>query len=126
MPAVSGSSGKLIIQPPKTEPVFGDYPGAVFADENLPYPDAMKQFVAASSLEVKLTDKRVDINNSPAAQLRADRRVLRQDEEALRTQRRQQRQLRQQEDAAFKALQAERRTQQQKRKAQRQQNQRPE
>jgi len=38
LPTVSGSSGKLVIQHPKSEPVFADYPGAVFADEDLSYP----------------------------------------------------------------------------------------
>ena len=56
----------------------------------------------------------------------ADKRALRQDEEALRAQHRQQRQRRQQEDAAFKTLKAERRAQQQRRKAQIQATKRPE
>ena len=29
LPAVSGSSGKLVVQLPKAEPVFADYPGSV-------------------------------------------------------------------------------------------------
>ena len=125
MPAVSGSSGKLVIQHPKTEPVFADFPGAVFADDNLSYPEAMKQFVAVSASEVKLTDRDIEIKNSATVQRRADKRALHQDEETLRVQRRQQRQRRQQEDAAFKALKTERRRKQQKRQAQRQANQRP-
>jgi len=123
LPTVSGSSGKLVIQHAKSEPVFADYPGAVFADDDLSYPEAMTQFVAAS--EVKPTDREIDINNSEQEQCRAEKRALRQDEEALRAQRRQQRQRRQQEDAAFKSLKAERRAQQQQRQAERQQNQRP-
>lgn len=126
LPSVSGSSGKLVIQHPKSEPVFADYPGAVFADENLSYPEAMKQFVAASASEVKLTDREIDTPNSEAVQRHADKRALRQDEEALRAQHRQQRQRRQQEDAAFKTLKAERRAQQQRRKAQIQATKRPE
>ena len=125
MPSVSGSSGKLVIQHAKTEPVFADYPGAVFADENLSYPEAMTQFVSASASEVKLTDRDIDISNSEAVQQHADKRALRQDEEALRAQRRQQRQCRQQEDAAFKTLKAQRRAQQQTRQAQIQANHRP-
>ena len=133
LPAVSGSSGKLVIQHPKTEPVFADYPGAVFADESLSYPEAMKQFVAAS--EAKLIDREIDTQNSEAVQRRADKRALRQEEGALkadsdalssmRAKRRQQRQRRQQEDAAFESLKAERRAQQQRRKAQIEKNQRP-
>jgi len=95
----------------------------------------MKQFVAASASEVKLTDRDIEIKNSAAVQRRADKRALRQDEEALkadsdalssmRVQRRRQRQRRQQEDVAFKTLKSERRAQQQRRKAQIQANQRP-
>jgi len=76
----------------------------------------MKQFVAAS--EAKLTN--IDTPKSELAQQRADKQALRQEEEALRAQRRQQ------EDAAFKSLKAERRGQQQRRKAKIQKNQRPE
>lgn len=126
MPSVSASSGKLVIQHPKSEPVFADYPGAVFADENLSYPEAMKQFVAAGASEAQIIDRDIDTPNSEAVQRRADKRTLRQDEEALRPQRRQQRQCRQQEDAAFKTLKAERHAQQQRRKAQIQAHQRPE
>jgi len=120
---LSGSSGKLVVQSPKAEPVFADYPGTVFADENLSYPEAMIQFVAAS--EAKLTNREIDIHTSEPSQQRADKQALRQEQEALRVQRRQQRQLRQQEDAAFKSLKAERRAQQQRRKA-KIKNQRPE
>ena len=64
LPAVSGSSGKLVVQPPKSEPVFADYPGAVFTDASLSYPEAMKQFVAAS--EVKLIDREINTHGKRA------------------------------------------------------------
>jgi len=86
----------------------------------------MRQFAAACASEVKLTDREIDIKNSEQAQPRAEKRALRQDEEALHAQRRQQRQRRQQEDAAFKTLKAEHRAQQERRKTQIQANQRPE
>jgi len=113
-----------VVQSPKAEPVFADYPGAVFADESLSYPEAMKQFVAAC--EAKLTNREIDTPKSELAQQRSDKRALRQEQEALRAQRRQQRQRRQQEDAAFKSLKAERHAQQQRRKAMIEANQRPE
>ena len=91
LPTVSGSSGKLVIQHANSEPVF--------ADENLSYPEAMRQFVAASAAEglqsdgtaseVQLTDREIDTPNSEQAQCRAEKRALRQDEEALRAKRRQ-------------------------------------
>lgn len=113
-----------MLQHPKTEPAFADFPGAVFADENLSSPEAMTQFVAASASEVKRTNRKSE-TTSEAMQRHADKRALRQDEEALRAQRRQQRQRRQLPDATFKNLNAERRQQQQQRQAQRQANPRP-
>jgi len=121
LPTVSGSSGKLAIQHGNSEPVFADYPGAVFADESLSYPEAMTRFVVASASEVKPTEGEIDTPNSEQAQLRAEKRALRQDEETLR----QQRQRRQQEYAAFKTLKAERHAQQQIRQSQIEANQRP-
>jgi len=85
----------------------------------------MGQFVAASESEVKLTDRKIDIKNSKQDQRCVEKRALRQDEEALCTQRQKQRQCRQQEDAAFRTLKAQRRAQQQGRQSQIQQNQRP-
>ena len=70
LPTVSGSSGKLVIQHANSEPVF--------ADENLSYPEAMRQFVAASASEVQLTDREIDTPNSEQAQCRAEKRALRQ------------------------------------------------
>ena len=49
LPAVSGSSGKLVVEQPKTEP--SPYPGLIFADEKLAYEEAMRQFVTASQSE---------------------------------------------------------------------------
>ena len=48
LPAVSGSSGRLVIEnlAPKTEP---QWPGRVFENKELDYSDAMKAFVSASS-----------------------------------------------------------------------------
>ena len=48
LPAVSGSSGRLIVERPKDELSEPDYPGLVFADESLDYSEAMQQFVIAS------------------------------------------------------------------------------
>lgn len=54
LPAVSGSSGRLVIEnlTPKTEP---QWPGRVFEKKELDYSDAMKAFVSASK-ETKDTE----------------------------------------------------------------------
>jgi transposase len=48
LPAVSGSSGRLVVERVKSEAVEPDYPGTVLADERLDYAQAMAAFVAAS------------------------------------------------------------------------------
>ena len=45
LPAVSGSSGRLVVERVKTETVEADYPGAVFANKQLDYDQAMYAFV---------------------------------------------------------------------------------
>ena len=45
LPAVSGSSGRLVVERVKTETVEADYPGAVFANKQLDYAQAMYAFV---------------------------------------------------------------------------------
>lgn len=121
LPTVSGSSGKLVIQRPKTEAVENDYPGAVFADEDLEYTEAMTKFVAASQAK----SKSKDIKRKPKKHSDDNKQLLRADEEALRTRRRQQRRRRKQEDARWQELKAERKTEQQEWKALKEANQRP-
>ncbi len=45
LPAVSGSSGKLVVERTAEEKEETWYPGQVFSDEELSYAEAMKQFV---------------------------------------------------------------------------------
>jgi transposase InsO family protein len=119
LPAVSGSSGKLVVEP--SESATGDkwYPGQVFGQEGLSYEEAMAQFVADSQLNAG----RVTVNPSPEAVARAttkaEKAALRQVEEELRVARRQQRQQRQIEDKIWRAEQtAEREDKSQRKKEQ--------
>src|SRR3990172_8957484 len=48
LPAVSGSSGRLVVSALPGETAKPSSPGQVFADENLDYTEAMLKFVAAS------------------------------------------------------------------------------
>jgi len=47
LPAVSGSSGHLVVERPKDEAVR--YPGRIFEDRSLDYAEAMQAFVTASA-----------------------------------------------------------------------------
>ena len=119
LPAVSGSSGRLIVERPKDELSEPDYPGLVFADESLDYSEAMKQFVTASqtkdnqSRQAKMGPAEVE-----KAGLKAKKQALRREKEALILTRRQIREQRKQEDTAWQALKSQRRVQQAERKAQ--------
>jgi len=111
LPAVSGSSGKLVVERPAAEQRERWYPGCIFADEGLSYEAAMVQFVADSRSE----PEGVPVKQSPEAvartEAKAEKKVLRQIEEVLKVARRQQRQQRQVENAAWQEAQAERRQQ---------------
>jgi transposase InsO family protein len=118
LPAVSGSSGRLVVEQPATTDEQRQYPGRIFEDESLDYGEAMLAFVGAS-LELRASSPQpLTAEEAAQASLKAHKRVLRQEEAELRRQRRQVRQRRQQEDAAWVALRQERRTQQAKRSRQ--------
>ncbi len=105
LPTVSGSSGRLVVERlPETEPHF---PGQVFADEQMDYEQAMLSFVAASQTQSASTVSSATNDGT----VKAQKRALHQEEEALRVSRRAVRQQRQLEDAAFSTLKVERREQ---------------
>jgi transposase InsO family protein len=105
LPAVSGSSGRLVVERSPSEPTEADYPGRVFAEAERDYAEAMAEFVAAS-----LTAP-VKADVEPADSLKAQKQALRQEQQQLRDSRRQQRQQRQQEDAAWQQLKQDQRQQ---------------
>lgn len=120
LPAVSGSSGRLVVEQvdsPKAEP---DYPGQVFADETLSYREAMLKFVAASQAQAEPKEQA----DRDKADLKAQKKALHRRQTDLRDQHRHLRERRQQEDQAWQQLKAHRRQQQQARKKQRQPGQR--
>ena len=105
LPAVSGSSGRLVVERlPETERHF---PGQVFADAHLDYEQAMLSFVAASQTQSESTVSSATDDGT----VKAQKRALHQEEEALRVSRRVVRQQRQLEDTAFSTLKVERRQQ---------------
>lgn len=125
LPAVSGSSGKLVVERPAEEQRARWHPGQVFADEDLTYEEAMAQFVADSSADTE----DVLANRSPEAiaraEVKAEKKAWRQAEEELKVARRRTRQQRQKEDAAWQKAQAGWQRQQEARGRQRTEGIRP-
>lgn len=105
LPAVSGSSGRLVIEQAADPAAERQWPGQVFADERRDYAEVMLDFVAASKRPTAAVESD---DLSPAQAVKQQKRALRLEEAHLRDERRQMRQQRQLENAAWQALQAER------------------
>lgn len=118
LPAVSGSSGRLVVERVKSEVVEADYPGAVFANEQLDYAQAMHAFVAASKAKDEATGSQNSVDGAKNLSVQAQKRLLRQQETALALERNQIRAQRRQEDAAWQTLRSQRQVQQAARKQQ--------
>jgi transposase InsO family protein/transposase len=116
LPAVSGSSGRLVVERVKSEVVEPDYPGTVLADERLDYAQAMAAFVAASKAKDEAVASPIAAQATEKLSASAQKRRLRQQETALALERSQLRARRQQEDAAWSALRSQRQVQQAARK----------
>lgn len=103
LPAVSGSSGQLKVEPSQTEKDGRTWPGQVFEDLALSYEEAMLEFVSASQMPVN--DAQPDLPEVSLAEEKspqARKQTLRREEMQLRAQRRQVRQQRKLEDTAWK------------------------
>ncbi len=109
LPAVSGSSGRLVIRALPGETAKRSSPGQVFADESLDYTEAMLKFVAASRDADGLAPTTARETHAEAVDeksaLKAQKQALQQEADELRVARRQQRAQRQVEDNAWQALQ---------------------
>jgi len=108
LPAVSGSSGRLVIEPAKEPEAERCWPGRIFEDESRDYTEAMLKFVAASQAQPSSSVRPEPAEVSPVASLKAQKQALRQEEAQLREKRRAIRCQRQQEDAVWQKLKAER------------------
>jgi len=103
LPAVSGSSGRLVVErlpDDRSEPA---YPGQIFAAPQLTYPEAMLAFLAASSATPTLAPD-APVVPGDARPPQSAQQALRHQATALRDQRRTMRQQRRQEDAAWRIL----------------------
>jgi hypothetical protein len=102
IPAVSGSSGRLVVARAKEEKE-SEWPGRVFGDEQLSYEEAMLKFVVASQakeegIEQKEKEKKGLIEPISAKETR---HLLKKEEQQLQNERRQGREQRKLEDTAW-------------------------
>lgn len=95
LPAVSGSSGHLVVERLK-EP---DYPGKVFADTELDYAEAMRSFVKASR---PLFGSRAETAGEEEPSRQREIQQIRQEEEQLSIERRKTRKHRKLEDSVWR------------------------
>lgn len=103
LPAVSGSSGQLKVEPSQTEKDGRTWPGQVFEDPALSYEEAMLEFVTASQTPVNDAQPDLpEVNSAEEKSPQARKRALQRQEMQLRAQRRQVRQQRKLEDAAWR------------------------
>jgi transposase InsO family protein len=100
LPAVSGSSGHLVIERSKEESE-AQYPGRIFEDRSLDYASAMQAFVTASTRACQAEQEPV---KGETLVRKAEIRLLRQEEVQLRQERRGMRARRSQEDHAWQAI----------------------
>ena len=103
LPAVSGSSGRLVIEPPAEAESKRTWPGQVFANESLDYVEAMLAFVTASRAE---SQPLVNPANPQVPSIKAQKRELHQAERQIQAERRVVREQRTLEDQAWAVLKA--------------------
>jgi hypothetical protein len=111
LPAVSGSSGRLIVQHPQAKTSEREWPGRVFENPELTYEEAMLDYVAAC----RERENQQEVENSQVEQTekgshKAEKRALRREEAQLQRERRQIREKRKLEDAAWKETRTTRKT----------------
>ena len=100
LPAVSGSSGRLIVERAKKETELHCWPGKIFEQPDLDYAEAMQAYVAATRERLS----RPKSEKVAQGGRKAKKQALRRAEEALRERRYQVRERRKQEDAAWRTL----------------------
>jgi transposase InsO family protein len=114
VPAVRGSSGRLVVERPVGDTPEQTWPGRIFDDPEVAYADAMRAFVATAPAPARprAPAGAPDLQESPdrGRAPREVRRAGRAQEATLRAQRRQVRAQRTADAAAWRAPRAEQRT----------------
>ena len=112
LPAVSGSSGRLLVERASDHASDPSYPGQVFGELERPYAEVMHAFVAASQEGAAEAAPAQAAPDAPAPPQRSPTaRALRHQQAELRVARRHVRERRKQEDAAWRAVRTEQRAQ---------------
>ena len=101
LPAVSGSSGHLVVERVKDVGQEPDYPGKVFADAELGYAEAVQAFVEASQ---PLFGPKIGVAEAEKISPHAEIKQLRQEEAQLCVERSNIRKRRKLEDAAWRVI----------------------
>jgi len=110
LPAVSGSSGRLVVERLSEQSEDRTWPGQIFEDKTRDYSQVMLDFKALSQTQSKGEDRGISIQRETLSR-KAQQQALRQEEDDLRVAHRTQRQRRKQEDAVWKVLKRNRRQQ---------------
>jgi transposase InsO family protein len=117
LPAVSCSSGKLVVEKPREEESERQYPGRVFEKDTLSYEDAMKEFISSSEAQ---SGSSPDMSRSPDKSeqeaIKAQKKALNLEEIHLRNERREVRKQREEEDRVWRTLREQRRNEKEHRK----------
>ena len=111
IPAVSGSSGRLVVTRTKAE-AKKEWPGRIFEDEQLSYEEAMLKFVAASQAKEAGSPAESQVQTEPTSRQRT-KRSLKKEEQQVRNDRRQVREQRNLEDSAWQQARQNRKEQEQ-------------
>jgi len=110
LPAVSGSSGRLVVTPVRETDEEHTWPGQIFEDPSVAYAEAMDAFVAASTAPpLPRTPEQWEAQEEQQAR-KEEQRLHHHAEMALRAERSAQRAQRRQEDTAWRDLCAARQT----------------
>jgi transposase InsO family protein len=111
IPAVSGSSGRLVVERSPTEEEERYWPGRVFENPELTYEEAMLDFAAASLERGRKAEKKEE--KADDSSLKGQKQALRREEAQLRDERRQTREKLELEDAVWREARDARRADEQ-------------
>ena len=106
LPAVSGSSGRLVVKRAAGDESEKQWPGKVFEDQSRDYTEVMLDYVAASKAQSAPSET---AQGKQRAALKAKKQALRQEEAKLGDQRRALRQERKAQDTTWDIQKAKRR-----------------
>jgi len=100
LPAVSGSSGRLVVERMRDETEQATWPGRVFSCSELEYEEAMQSYIAATQDRLKQSKSEAEIKVGR----KAEKQALQREEERLREERYHLRERRKQEDSVWRAF----------------------